>query len=153
MNGPAKFVSFAAIVIALSSCGTSALPPLYYWGGSDSYGTTVYENLAYRDYKTQTPEALCQLICLYDDMVNHPGGSRQVPPPGICAEYGYLLLQPNTFSAFNERATEKQRAIFGTGDLSVAFAERGKEMIAKEMSYYPESKKLLEPLLKKLTGR
>lgn len=132
--------------IILSSCGVTTL---YYWGG-DKHGTTTYENLAYKDYKTQTPETICQLICAYEDIVSNPGGLRCVPPPGICAEYGYLLLQPSTAQIFSEKATARQRKSFRGTDYSVLFFERGKEMLQKELEYYPESTSFIEPLIKKL---
>ena len=122
---------------------------MYYWGGWMN-GATAYENLAYKDYKTQTPEAICKLVCVYEDMVSSPGGTRQVPPPGICAEYGYLLLQPDTATTFTEKATSQQKQIFKGSDFSVIFSERGKEMLQKELEYYPESKQFIEPLIKKL---
>lgn len=132
----------------LASCGTTS--SLYYWGGIQNE-TTTYENLAYQDYKVQTPEVICRLICMYENMVTNPGGTRQVPPPGICAEYGYLLLQPATAETFAEKATEKQRNIFNRSDYGVLFSEKGKEMLLKELEYYPESKKFIEPLLKRFT--
>lgn len=145
-----KVLILASMAVILSSCGVTQ--PLYYWGGTQN-GTTTYENLAYKDYKTQTPEAVCALVCAYEDMVSHPGGSRQLPPPGICAEYGYLLLQPETAEIFATKATNNQKKSFNRSDYTVLFAERGKEMIALEMKYYPESAKFIEPLFKKITGR
>lgn len=131
----------------LSSCGmTNAL---YYWGGSQG-GTTAYENMAYQSYDTQTPQSICDLVAVYENMVTNPGGFRQVPPPGICAEYGYLLLQPQTAEAFHNYATPYQKRLFKTADYSAVFLERGKELLQKEMELYPESTKFIEPLIKKL---
>ena len=86
-----RLLPVALAVCILSSCGVQSL---YYWGGT-SGGVTGYENLAYKDYKLQTPEMICKLVCMYEDMVRNPGGTRHMPPPGICAEYGYLLLMPH----------------------------------------------------------
>lgn len=144
-----RLVIFLALAVFLSSCGGPK--NLYYWGG-DTLGTTKYETLAYKDYKTQTPEATCRLICVYDDMVNSPGGSRIVPPPGICAEYGYLLLLPETAATFLEHATKAQRKQFARTDYSVYFLELGQEMLKKEIEYYPESRQFIEPLIKKLAN-
>lgn len=138
-------------VLLLASCGSiSSLSTssLYYWGGTQN-GTTTYENLAYKDYKVQTPKVLCALICTYEDMVTNHGGTRQVPPPGICAEYGYLLLQPATAEMFAENATAKQKIIFDSSNYEALFSERGKQMLQKELEYYPESKQFIEPLLKR----
>ncbi len=137
------------LLLALTaSCGPTRL---YYWG-SYSEGTTPYEELAYQQYDKQTPESVCALVCLYEDMVAHPGGQRQVPPPGICAEYGYLLLQPSTAEYFAQHATSRQRKVFNSNDFGALFSQRGEEMLAKEMELYPESAKFIEPLLKRVKG-
>ena len=142
-----KIVILAIAVVMLSSCGTTS--PLYYWGGMQS-GTTTYENLAYQSYKKQTPKSLCGLIAVYENMVTNPGGTRQVPPPGICAEYGYLLLTPGTAETFMNNATPAQKKLFNSSDFNAAFLERGKELLLKEIELYPESAKFIEPLIKKL---
>ena len=142
-----KLVFWAVAVVMLSSCGmTNAL---YYWGGTQS-GTTAYENLAYQSYDKQTPKSLCNLVAVYENMVTKPGGTRQVPPPGICAEYGYFLLQPETAETFLNNATPSQKKLFDTDDYSALFLERGKEMLKKEIELYPESAQFIEPLIKKL---
>lgn len=131
----------------LSSCGTTAL---YYWGGT-SNGVTKYEQLAYKSYNDQTPESICKLIVVYEDMVTHPKGTRNVPPPGICAEYGYLLLNPDTAELFAKHATFSQRSIFDSSDYHQLFRQRGEEMMEKEMAFYPESTTFIAPLIKRLT--
>ncbi len=134
-------------VLMLSSCGMTST--LYYWGGTQN-GTTAYENLAYQSYDKQTPKSICNLVVVYERMVSNPGGIRQVPPPGICAEYGYLLLQPETAETFLNNATYTQKQLFKTDNYSVFFQERGKEMLEKEIELYPESARFIKPLIKKL---
>ena len=134
-------------VVLLSSCGMTK--SLYYWGGTQN-GTTTYENLAYQSYDKQTPKSLCNRVAAYENMVTNPGGTRQVPPPGICAEYGYLLLQPETAETFLNNATPIQKKLFNSEDYSALFQERGKELLQKEIELYPESAKFIEPLIKKL---
>ena len=134
-------------VLMLSSCGMTST--LYYWGGTQN-GTTAYENLAYQSYDKQTPKSICDLVVVYEKMVSNPGGTRQVPPPGICAEYGYLLLQPETAETFLNNATYTQKQLFKTDNYSVLFQERGKEMLEKEIELYPESARFIKPLIKKL---
>lgn len=141
-----RLLILIVVVFALSSCGVTTL---YYWGGEQN-GTTTYENLAYQDYKTQTPEAICKLICTYEDIVRNPIGTRLVPPPGVCAEYGYLLLQPSTAQIFFEKATWSQKRVFRRDDYDVFFVERGKEMMQMELEYYPESSKFIKPLIDRL---
>ena len=142
-----RLLASIVTLIALTSCGMTK--PLYYWGG-ESNNTSVYELLTYKDYKTQTPQAICALIYAYEDMVRNPGGSRQIPPPGICAEYGYLILQPTTATTFTEYATKRQKSLFQGSDYAAIFTERGQELLNKEMEYYPESSLFILPLLKKL---
>ena len=131
----------------LSACGTTG--DLYSWGGYRNK-TSAYEDYAYQYYHRQTPESLCDLLACYEQMVSTPGGSRQVPPPGICAEYGYLLLLPETAVTFMNHASASQKRLFQTGDFAGLFQERGKEMLQMEIELYPESAIFIRPLIKKL---
>ena len=112
-----KVLIALASAVLLSSCGTPTTT-LYYWGGY-SDGATAYEHLAYKSYDKQSPQSICGLVAVYENMVSHPGGSRQ-------------------------------KSLFGSTDYSVLFRERGQEMLEKEIEYYPESAKFIEPLIKKL---
>lgn len=143
-----KITVFVSACLILSSCGTAT--SLYYWGGN-SNDTTTYEHLAYKSYDKQTPESLCKLIVAYEDIVSHPKGTRQVPPPGICAEYGYLLLQPGTAETFASNATSSQKKSFEGTDYATLFRIRGEEMMKKEIELYPESELFIAPLVKRLT--
>ncbi len=137
--------------LLLTSCGTShKVYNLYNWGEYYNYATE-YEHLSYNNYKKLSPESLCALLCLYEQMVTSPGGDRQVPPPGICAEYGYMLFQPETASTFANTATDNQKKVFGvSGDYSSFFRERAQKMFEMEVANYPESAKFLEPIIKKI---
>lgn len=86
---------------------------------------------------------------MYEDMVSNPGGKRMIPPPGICAEFGYLLLQPETAQIFAEYATYSQKNKFEYSDYSISFPEKGKKMLEKEIELYPESIKFIKPLIDK----
>ncbi len=133
------------------SCGTAEL---YNWGGSYNSGNGVfsmYEQRAYNFYEKQSPQSICELVCLYAEMVAEPGGVRQVVPPGIYAEYGYLLLQPQTAEAFEQHATNKQRKMFEFTDYGASFYELGIAMMKKEVELYPESQKFIGPLIKKFS--
>ena len=135
------------LTFCLTSCGLTS--SLYYWGGVQN-GATTYENLAYKNYDKQTPESLCKLICMYEDIVSNPGGIRKMPPPGICAEYGYMLLIPENANIFAEYATSMQKRTFISTDYASFFPERGKEMMLKEIELYPESAKFIAPLIERL---
>ena len=134
-----RIALFIASIILLSSCAPTLM---YNWGGNSSAGVTPYENLT-----------LCKLIILYEDMTSNPGGTRKVPAPGICAEYGYLLMQPEVLQTFTEYATKAQMRVFKDKDLNFYFREHGKEMFEKEIKYYPESATFIKPLVKKLSSR
>ena len=142
-----KLLIIGIASLCLASCGVSA--SLYYWGGTQK-NTTTYENLAYKNYDKQTPESICKLICMYEDMVTYPGGTRMVPPPGICAEYGYMLLIPENAEIFSKYATASQKKIFASADYAALFPEKGKEMMLKEIELYPEAAKFIAPLIEKL---
>lgn len=135
-------------VLFVTSCAT---PKMYYWGGVKN-GVSKYEELAYRSYDRQTPESICDLIVLYEDMINNYGGTRNTIPPGICAEYGYILLQETTAEYFEKHAKNKQKKIFKTNDYSTLFSEKGIQMLQKEMELYPESEKFITPLLNRMKG-
>ena len=139
-----RLLLILSLVLLCSACTSTRL---YYWGSNGE--TTLYEELAYQHYDKQTPESICKLVCLYEDMTLNPGGTRMAIPPGICAEYGFLLLQPETANIFATNATKRQKKMFSSSNYSVLFAEKGIQMLEKEMTLYPESATFITPLLKK----
>ena len=137
----------ALVTFCLTSCGFTS--SLYYWGGEQK-GATTYENRAYMNYDKQTPESICKLICMYEEIVTEPGGVRRMPPPGICAEYGYMLLIPENAEIFAKHATNMQKRTFDSTDYAALFSEKGKELMLKEIELYPESAKFIAPLIERL---
>jgi len=125
-------------------------------GGTAGYDATLSDKAISAAlsqlYERQSPESVCELVCLYAEMIEKPGGVREVVPPGIYAEYGYLLLQPETAEAFEKHATDKQKRMFGYTDYGVSFHELGIAMLQKEIELYPEAEKFIGPLLKRLKG-
>lgn len=142
-----RILTLVLVSFSLASCGMTS--SLYYWGGMQN-GATTYEHLAYKSYDKQTPESLCRLLCMYEDIVSNPGGTRKMPPPGICAEYGYMLLIPENAAIFAEHATTAQRKSFVSSDYAAFFPEKGKELLQKEIELYPESAKFITPLIERL---
>lgn len=142
-----KFLILALVTFSLTSCGISTT--LYYWGGVQN-GATMYEHLTYKSSDKQTPESLCKLICMYEEIVSYAGGSRGVPPPGICAEYGYILLNPENAEIFAKYATGIQKKTFDSTDYATIFPEKGKELMQREIELYPESAKFIAPLIERL---
>ena len=142
-----KILVLVLLTFCLASC--SSISSLYYWGGVQN-GATAYENLAYMNYDKQTPESVCKLICMYEDIVTNPGGTRRMPPPGICAEYGYMLLVPENAEIFAKYATSSQKRTFASTEYATFFPEKGKQLMLKEIELYPESEKFIAPLIERL---
>ena len=142
-----KILVLVLVTFCLASC--SSISSLYYWGGVQN-GATAYENLAYMNYDKQTPESVCKLICMYEDIVTNPGGTRRMPPPGICAEYGYMLLVPENAEIFAKYATSSQKRTFASTEYATFFPEKGKQLMLKEIELYPESEKFIAPLIERL---
>lgn len=140
------------VVLFATSCSVNS-KVLYNMGGTAGPRATMYDFRVYEYYKKESPQALCNLIVLYDHLVRHPGGIRNVPPPGICAEYGYLLLQPDVVNTFMEKAASKQKAEL-QADAEVLSPEmlraRGEEMLKREMELYPESRPFIESIIVKI---
>lgn len=138
-------------MVFATSCTTTSL---YYWGGGNS-AVSKYEELAYRTYDKQTPESICNLLCVYESMVSSTQQSiRKVPAPGICAEYGYMLLSPETVEIVQTHATDQQKRVLGcwNKDIATHFMERGKYLLEQEIKLYPESKTFILPILNKMTN-
>ncbi|WP_298527305.1 DUF4810 domain-containing protein [uncultured Porphyromonas sp.] len=117
MTHPYLFRGVLASVVAvlLASCATT--PSLYGWGN--------YEATSYAVAKTPSKQNLQRLIEVYEELITHPKGTRQLPPPGICAEYGYLLIKQGK-------------------------PEEGRKLLEQEIALYPESSIFIQTLLKRL---
>lgn len=148
-----KLLVVLFLAVAFSSCVTVS-PALYRWGG--------YEDAYYNYYKKQSPESCAVLYINYTSMINSPGGVRATVPPGICAEYGYMLLAPETPTILKEyysnpnNFTKKARQSMEGTDWNQVFApevlrEKGLEMLQTEIELYPESATFLEPIIKKFS--
>lgn len=95
------------------SCTTQK--PLYSWG--------KYEITSYNYLKNSDEKSTQELIETYQNIIENQKGSRGVVPPGVYADYGFVLLQSNK-------------------------KEEGKEMLLKEVALYPESKIFIDRILK-----
>jgi hypothetical protein len=106
---------FTGMAIAL--CLTSCTSPktLYSWG---NYDATSYKYLKNSDEKSTE-----QLIKTYQQIIEKQKGTRKTVPPGIYADYGFVLLQADR-------------------------TQEGKAMLEKEISLYPESKVFIDRILK-----
>ena len=106
-----------ALGIVFSSCSSAPLP-MYQWYG--------YENAAYNYVKVSDDESLTALTDAYQQILDGQEKTvRQVPPPGICADYGFMLIQAGK-------------------------TEEGKELLLKEKELYPESAQFVDSVLRRI---
>ena len=111
-----KLLIAAVSMLALASCGTIQ-PNLYSWYDS--------EDATYQYTKRQTDEKLNAAMEQYKKVITTQRGARKVVPPGVNAEYGYLLV----------KAGQKQE---------------GLTLLKEEIALYPESEKFISRIIKQL---
>lgn len=110
-----KIISAVFGVIALASCQTQQ--PLYSWYDS--------ENATYVHTKRATDETLEKAMVQYQKVIAKQNGLRKTVPPGVNAEYGYLLC----------KAGRKQE---------------GLTLLRAEIQAYPESEKFISRIINQL---
>ena len=94
-----KLIISLIIALGATSCGTTSL---YYWG-YQTQGTSAYEHLSYKRSDKESPKTICKVVEMYEHLLANPGGLRQVPPPGICAECVYASAARNCGYILQER--------------------------------------------------
>lgn len=112
-----KIKYFLAFIVLLSSC----MPPntLYTWGKKKySYHKTSYNYL-----KVIDDESISNLKKSYLQIIEQQRGTRNAVPPGVFADYGFLLVSNNE-------------------------TDEGIVMLKKEMEFYPESSVFITRILK-----
>jgi hypothetical protein len=109
-----KYLFISVVSLLAFSC--SAPKPLYNWKG--------YDNAVYSYTKKSDEKSTENLIEMYEKLIKKSGGSRQVPPPGVCADYGFLLIKSGSIP-------------------------KGKELLKRETALYPESKQFIDRILKR----
>ena len=108
-----KLTGIAAFAFLALSCGSTKL-----------YSWYDYQEDYYHYLKNADNESLEDLTKTYQKIVEKQKESRGVVPPGIYADYGWLLLQSGK-------------------------TEEGKAMLAKEVVLYPESEVFVGCFLKR----
>lgn len=108
-------MAIATATFLLSSCGTTK--PLYSWHN--------YEDITYKYSKKTTDELQVKVLQQYQLMTEKQKALRGVVPPGLYAEYGFLLCK-----------TGKK--------------EEGLEFMKKEVELYPESDVYVSRIIKQL---
>lgn len=102
-------------ILALASC--SSTKKMYSWHN--------YEDITYKYSKKSTEELQVKLLEEYKDITENQKGLRGVVPPGMYAEYGYLLCK-----------TGKK--------------DEGLSFLQEEIRLYPESEKYVSRIIKQL---
>ncbi len=110
-----KFFILAGCMMALASCSTQQT--LYSWYDS--------EDAAYTYTKRGTEETLTKAMAQYEKVIKKQKGVRKTVPPGVNAEYGFLLY----------KAGKK---------------EEGLALLRAEITTYPESEKFISRIIKQL---
>lgn len=108
-------VAVIAAMLAVSSCTTTKT--LYSWYD--------YEDATYQYHKRATEELQVKVLEQYKKITEKQRGVRGVVPPGMYAEYGYLLYKT------------------GKKDEGLAF-------LKKEVELYPESDTYISRIIKQL---
>lgn len=110
-----KKLSAAVIIfITLAACGNNKL-----------YSWYDYEETSYKYSKTLTEKSREKLIKQYEKMIEKQSEARGVVPPGLYAEYGFLLYK-----------LDQQ--------------EKGIGFMRKEIDLYPESEIYISRIIKQL---
>ena len=107
---------FLILILGFAVTACTVTKPLYNWSG--------YDDAVYAYTKNSSEQSISNLVKIYTKLIDNSGGSRNVPPPGVCADYGYILIQK--------------------GEIT-----KGKELLVKETILYPESKPFIDRILKR----
>lgn len=110
-----KFLLIGGCILALASC--SSTKNMYSWYN--------YEDVTYKYSKKSTDELQVKLLEEYQKITQNQKGLRGVVPPGLYAEYGFLLYK--------------------TGKI-----DEGLSFLKEEVKLYPESEKYVSRIIKQL---
>jgi hypothetical protein len=110
-----KVFLLISVGMMVVSCSTTA--PLYSWYNS--------EDASYQYTKRLTEKELTEAMAQYEMVIQKQKGSRATVPPGVNAEYGYMLV----------KAGKK---------------EQGLALLKSEMELYPESKVFISRIVNQL---
>lgn len=111
-----NIIGIAVVIMALTSCSTKETA-LYSWHKS--------EQATYQYIKRTTEETLTKAMEQYEKVLKSQKGSRKIAPPGINAEYGFLLCKAGK-------------------------TKEGIALLKEEIKHYPESEKFIARIIKQL---
>ena len=107
-------ILLACLFVFMCSCAEKTL---YTWH--------KYEKVSYKYQKKATDELYQKSLKEYQKVIEKQSGLRNVAPPGINAEYGYLLCKAGKVS-------------------------EGIEYLKREVALYPESEMFISRIIKQL---
>mgnify|MGYP002628311435 CR=1 FL=1 len=102
------------LIVVVAFCSCSAPKGLYTWN--------KYEKASYNYLKKADEKSAETIIVEYNNVINKQKGTRKTTPPGMLADYGFLLIQQGQM-------------------------EEGKLNLKREMALYPESKIFIDRIL------
>ena len=109
-------IAFISLIAGmLTSCTTTN--SLYSWYN--------YDNVTYNYNKKQTENLKIKILKEYQTVIKNQYGTRNTVPPGMNAEYGYLLYMSGK-------------------------EEEGISYLKEEIKLYPESEKYISRIIKQL---
>lgn len=108
---------FIAVVVAMTLGSCSTTKTLYSWYN--------YEDATYQYNKKRTDELKVKVLEQYKKLTDKQKGVRGVVPPGLYAEYGYMLYMSGK-------------------------KEEGLSFLKQEIALYPESDKYISRIIKQL---
>jgi hypothetical protein len=109
-------VASGLLCLLLTAC-VSTPKPLYSWKN--------YQEKTYSYMKNETDKSLEELMETYQALIDKQDGVRKTVPPGICADYGYLLYKQGK-------------------------KEEGLALLNKEVALYPESAVFISRIIKNI---
>lgn len=111
-------LAFFAVAFLSGCASTNGKIPLYNWSS--------YTQDTYKYIKEGEEDNIETLLTTYQWIFdNQTGTIRESVPPGVCADYGYLLVRAGR-------------------------VEEGKELLKKEKELYPESARFVDSVLRKI---
>lgn len=107
-----KCLLISLVCMLFASCGPTQL-----------YSWYDYEDVTYKYSKVPDEKLQEKVLEQYDKMINKQRGKREAVPPGLYAEYGYMLC--------------KMKRV-----------DEGIEYLKKEIALYPESEVYVSNIIK-----
>lgn len=108
----------SVLALSISLCMPAVSETLYSWHG--------YQSKSYKYLKKSDSSSYKALVQCYENIISSQKSGRKTVPPGIYADYGWLLIKEGN-------------------------KEQGIAMLRKEMELYPESSVFINRILKRFT--